>query len=77
MDVKNKNVVLTGKFSTLKRSEAKTKLEALGANVKSSVSKKTEMLFAGEDAGSKIEKATELGISIYSEADLMALFDGS
>lgn len=76
IEVKDKNVVVTGTFAE-QRAELESKLRALGAEVKSGVSSKTDILFAGEKAGSKLAKAEELGIPIYGEAELMALLGGN
>ncbi|HGR3939656.1 TPA: NAD-dependent DNA ligase LigA [Streptococcus pneumoniae] len=66
-------VVLTGKLERLKRSEAKSKLESLGAKVTGSVSKKTDLVVVGADAGSKLQKGQELGIQVRDEAWLESL----
>ncbi|MFC4762984.1 NAD-dependent DNA ligase LigA [Dyella koreensis] len=66
-------VVLTGTLATLGRDEAKDRLEALGAKVSGSVSKKTSFVVAGEAAGSKLDKAQELGVEVWDEARLLAL----
>ena len=65
--------VITGTMETLKRDDATERLESLGAKVAGSVSKKTTGVFAGEAAGSKLDKANELGIPVHTEADLIAL----
>ncbi len=68
-----KTFVLTGTFPTLRREEAKALLEASGAKVAGSVSKKTDYVVAGEDAGSKLDKARELGVAVIDEAGMLAL----
>ncbi len=66
-----KTFVLTGTLSQMKRNEAKQRIEAAGGKVSGSVSKKTDYVIAGEDAGSKLTKAQDLGISILSEAEFI------
>ncbi|MFY8272766.1 NAD-dependent DNA ligase LigA [Pseudoalteromonas sp. SSDWG2] len=67
--------VVTGTLSSLSRNDAKARLQALGAKVAGSVSAKTHALIAGEKAGSKLTKATELGVDVLSEDDLIALLE--
>ncbi len=67
-----KTVVLTGTLTSMTREEAKEKLEALGAKVSGSVSSKTDLVIAGEKAGSKLKKANDFGIEVWTEADLLA-----
>ena len=69
------NVVLTGTLSAMTRDEAKARLEALGAKVTGSVSKKTSFVVAGEAAGSKLEKAGQLGVEVWDEERLLAFLD--
>ena len=68
--------VLTGTLASMQRDEAKAKIEAKGGKVSGSVSKKTSFVVAGEDAGSKLIKATELGIPVIGEGELMNLLEG-
>ena len=69
----NKSFVLTGTLPTLSRDSAKALLEEAGAKVVGSVSKKTDFLLAGSDAGSKLEKAQELGIPVMTEQELLSI----
>ncbi len=70
---KDKTVVLTGKLEKLNRNECKKMLESFGAKVTGSVSKKTDVVIAGLDAGSKLDKANELGIKVINEDELIEL----
>ena len=69
----SKTFVITGTLPTLSRDQAKDMLEAAGAKVAGSVSKKTDYLLAGSDAGSKLDKARELGVAVIDEAGMVDL----
>ena len=68
-----KKMVITGTLSDMNRDEAKALLEKLGASVGSSVSKKTDILLCGEDAGSKFDKAKALGVRVMFEEEFLEL----
>jgi DNA ligase (NAD+) len=75
--IAGKTIVFTGTLETVSRNEAKARAEALGANVAGSVSKKTDYVVVGADAGSKASKAAELGVKTLTEADWLALIGQS
>ena len=77
LPLEGKTFVLTGTFGTMSRDEAKEKLRALGADVSGSVSKKTFAVVAGEEAGSKLDKAKELGVTILNEKQFLKLLQES
>ena len=74
---KDKVIVLTGTLTHFKRTEAKQKIEALGGKVTGSVSKKTDIVVAGEEAGSKLEKALDLGVTVWDENQMVDAIEGS
>jgi DNA ligase (NAD+) len=71
--IAGKQVVLTGTLTSMSRDEAKAKLRDRGAKVAGSVSRKTDIVIAGENAGSKLDKAFSLGITVWEEAELLRL----
>ncbi|TAL91156.1 MAG: NAD-dependent DNA ligase LigA [Rhodanobacter sp.] len=75
LPLEGQTIVLTGTLQSLGREAAKQKLEALGAKVSGSVSKKTRFVVAGAEAGSKLDKAAELGVEVWDEARLLTLLD--
>ena len=70
-DMAGKTVVITGTLPTLSRTRATTIIEAAGGRVTGSVSKATDFLVAGEEAGSKLDKAKSLGVEVIDEAELL------
>ena len=74
--IHGKRFVLTGTLPTLKRSDAKKRILAAGGSVSGAVSKKTNVLVAGEAAGSKLTKAQELGVMVIDEPTLITWFEG-
>ncbi len=73
--MQGQSYVLTGSLTSMTRDEAKRKLQALGAQVSSSISKNTSALIAGDKAGSKLHKATKLGVEVMTEEMFLALLD--
>ena len=71
-----KNFVLTGTLSSMTRDVATAKIEALGGKIGSSVSKKTDFVLAGEEAGSKLDKARKLGVKIVDEEEFLRMCGG-
>ena len=75
--IAGKTVVFTGALEKMSRNEAKSKAESLGANVSTSISKKTDYVIAGENAGSKLKKAKDLNLTILSENDWLKIVNES
>ena len=75
--VSGKTVVFTGTLESMTRSEAKAKAESLGARVSGSVSRKTDYVIVGADAGSKAKKAAEFGVTVLSEEDWQDMIAGA
>jgi DNA ligase (NAD+) len=76
-NVTGKTVVFTGTLVRMTRTEAKAQAERLGAKVAGSVSKRTDYVVAGDEAGSKLDKARELGVTVLSEDEWLELIGGS
>lgn len=76
LDVRGKTVVLTGSFVAVKRAVAEAGLEARGAKVSGAVTKKSDIVFAGENAGGKLVRARELGVPVYDETALLGVLTG-
>lgn len=74
---KEKTVVLTGKLTQYTRGDAKKAIESLGGKVTGSVSKKTDLVIAGEEAGSKLDKANQLGILVWTEAEMIKAIESA
>jgi DNA ligase (NAD+) len=72
----SKTFVLTGTLASMTREQAQARLEALGHKVSGSVSKKTDYVVAGEEAGSKLDKAHSLGVKVFNEAQLLDFLKG-
>jgi len=72
-----KQFVLTGTLGSFTRDEARARIEARGGRVTGSVSKKTSFVIAGSEAGSKLEKARELGVAVLDESAFKAMLDGA
>ena len=77
LPLSSKTIVLTGGLESMTRSQAKSRLQEMGAKISGSVSKKTDLVVVGTDAGSKAKKAAELGIEMLDEAGLIELLENN